>query len=306
MFNIEKFDESSYEYYEKVVEFVNKYLKMEGEYYYFAYNGKDYILCKTKNLYTVIDFYPEEKKIVLTSFDYNPVEDLMTMEYGDGHYVVRYCNNEESYIDEKGIYHGIDVFPKIYRHGENIHDGVAIYSQYNPRNQINLVMLYDHHYVPENEHQRVYEYRLTKPIRIMIRKDALRKADKQVKYGNSITYDRVEFDRDERSLLLYSSLIKKYGLGKVIEQGRDRLVNNNFVRYYKTINGKIIPGISKELCEEEMMELAKKYGFRTEVPSELVGFHNRELVDFSYFKDLALEFLELEASVKLERNKKEN
>ena len=310
MFNIEKFDEEDYRDCAELVEFIRRRFEEEGNFYYFVYNDDEKILYKAGNTYCEISFAPEEEKIVLKEFVYDLIEQCLIFDYKDYTYLYREDTGYEALLSDDGIYHSLSVTS---RHVG--YEGYAIYSQYNSNTGKNAIITYDHHYVPTNERQHVFEERLTNPRGYILKNKVTKKDLKNPKlyecnYNTSSVYGRVDIETEYRGLAVYHYLIKKYGIKTVADCGARNLLTSPTSCYYKMShignNGFIFPFVSK-ICSKD--EIERKYyqeGFRASVPEDLIDIHNRTTIDIDYLPSLAKELFELEVSLKLEKNKEEN
>ncbi len=293
MLNIKRFDVEEFADYGTVIDYVNEAFEdKNGDYFVFEYQDEERVLYKFDDFYAV--FYYDEKKdtVDYNMFSYSPENHLVSLGVETGNFY--FNSNGEIFEDKKHVIHTIMLVPT----GRGS-EGNVLYSQYNPVYDMTALLFFNHHYVASEERQHIYEGRLHNPVKVILRKNA--KAKKEMPYlpSNSKIYSRVDYGDKQDSLMCKIALIKEYGLINFLRQGSYSLIRgNDYSRYRRIVKinqkGELIylPLLGALYDDESIKTTFKEYGFRTEVPKELLAIYNREEKEFEYLLTLGEELEE--------------
>ena len=298
MLNIKRFDVEEFADYGTVIDYVNEaFEEKNGDYFVFEYQDEERVLYKFDDCYTV--FYYDEKKdsVEYNMFSYSPQDHLVSTGIPEGN--LYFNKNGEIFEDKKHVIHTLMLVPT----GRGS-EGNVLYTQYNPIYDTTAILFYDHHYIPSEEHQHIYENRLKNPIKVVMRGNSKAQKHKSYTPYNSKIYSRVDYGENQDSLMCKIALIKEYGLINFLRNGPYNLIQgNDYSRYRRIvkINGRgelvYLPLLGAIYDFDGIKEGFKQKGFRTDVPKELLSIYNREDKEFEYMLPLGEElelFLEQE------------
>ena len=184
------------------------------------------------------------------------------------------------YVDENKIEQHVDLY-SLSEPDQDDYDGCVSYKQYNPQNDTLCEMRYQHMYREMDGRPIIYGYHTQKIDCLYIDEDYTKKSrpkkgflPKRAKY-----YTKVEFDDDMVGYKM--TLIRDYGLMEFLEKGPYQLEKERkLVRYAKTQlidfegNFRDFWPLGEQLKTEELLELIKSYGFKTELPWQLIEIYN--------------------------------
>lgn len=184
------------------------------------------------------------------------------------------------YVDENKIEQHVDLY-SLSEPDQDDYDGCVSYKQYNPENDTLCEMRYQHMYREMDGRPIIYGYHTQKIDCLYIDEDYTKKPrpkkgflPKRAKY-----YTKVEFDDDMVGYKM--TLIRDYGLMEFLEKGPYQLEKKRrLVRYAKTQlidlegNFRDFWPLGEQLKTEELLELIKSYGFKTELPWQLIEIYN--------------------------------
>ncbi len=184
------------------------------------------------------------------------------------------------YVDENKIEQHVDLY-SLSEPDQDDYDGCVSYKQYNPENDTLCEMRYQHMYREMDGRPIIYGYHTQKIDCLYIDEDYTKKSrpkkgflPKRAKY-----YTKVEFDDDMVGYKM--TLIRDYGLMEFLEKGPYQLEKERrLVRYAKTQlidlegNFRDFWPLGEQLKTEELLKLIKSYGFKTELPWQLIEIYN--------------------------------
>lgn len=184
------------------------------------------------------------------------------------------------FVDENKIEQHVDLY-SLSEPDQDDYDGFVSYKQYNPANDTLCEMRFQHMYREIDGKPIIYGYHTEKIDCLYIDKEYTKKPrptkgvlPKRAKY-----YTKVEFDDDMIGYKM--SVIREHGLINFLEKGPYVLEKDRkLVRYAKTQlidfdgNYRDFWPLGEQLKTEELLEMIKSYGFRTELPWQLIEIYN--------------------------------
>ena len=190
--------------------------------------------------------------------------------FGDELYFVDSNNIEQhlvlSALDEKDV---------------DDYDGCVSYKQYNPNNDTLCEMRFQHMYREIDDRPIIYGYHTKKIDCLYIDEEYTKKGypKKGILPRRSKYYTKVEFGDDMVGYKM--TLIRDYGLIEFLKKGSYGLdVGRNIVRYAKTQfidlegNFRDFWPFGEQLNTDSILQMIKDYGFRTELPWQLIEIYN--------------------------------
>ncbi len=184
------------------------------------------------------------------------------------------------FVDKNNIECHVDLL-RLSEPDQDDYDGCVSYKQYNPSNDTLCEIRYQHMYREMDGRPIIYGYHTKKIDCLYIDEDYSKKKmpSKGIIPKRSKYYSKMEFDVEELGYKL--ALLKEYGL---IDMFSDNLCNppieRNLIRYIQTkyidANGcyhDFWP-LGEQLKIEDLNNLIKSYGFRTELPWEMIEIYN--------------------------------
>lgn len=210
-------------------------------------------------------------------FTINLEEDLYYLEKDN---FKLYFDNGLCIIDENNIEQHISL-EKLDEPDNEEYDGTVSYRQYNPANDTLCEIRYQHMYREIDGRPIIYGYHTRKVDYLFIDEDYTKKGkiEKGVLPSRSKYYSRVEFDDDTLGYKLAG--IREYGLLEFLEKGPYNLqMGREVVRYSKVKyiddegNYHDFWPLNEQIKNEDLEEMIKSYGFRTEIPWQLIEMYN--------------------------------
>lgn len=184
------------------------------------------------------------------------------------------------FVDENKIEQRVDLY-SLSEPDQDDYDGFVSYKQYNSENDTLCEIRYQHMYREIDGRPIIYGYHTQVIDCLYIDENYTKKS--RPKRGflpkSSKYYTKVEFDDGMVGHTV--SLIRDYGLMEFLEKGSYQLEKERkLVRYAKTQlidfegNFRDFWPLGEQLKTEELLELIKSYGFRTELPWQLIEIYN--------------------------------
>lgn len=208
------------------------------------------------------------------------------------------------YVDENKIEQHVDLY-SLSEPDQDDYDGCVSYKQYNPENDTLCEMRYQHMYREMEGRPIIYGYHTQKIDCLYIDEDYTKKPrpkkgflPKRAKY-----YTKVEFDDDMVGYKM--TLIRDYGLMEFLEKGPYQLEKERkLVRYAKTQlidfegNFRDFWPLGEQLKTEELLELIKNYGFKTELPWQLIEIYNGRDIFVNTLQEIVRQMKEVSKEMK--------
>lgn len=160
--------------------------------------------------------------------------------------------------------------------------GGLVYTQYNPQNDVNCIISYEHVYRENGLVQRIYPMYFDKVSKILI--DEKYSDDEKIRLGLTTKKSHYYF-RVTNDLFRNLGLIKEYGFNNFLN--KKIVLDKNSQRYAKILfKGKYGFDISlyplqEGLSQEQMQNLISSYGFNMEIPDELVDIYNGDVKEIN-------------------------
>lgn len=175
----------------------------------------------------------ENKKIKTSSFYVNQDNKIIAFTKDD--YQINVNDNGIVFIHEDGnIYYLQLLADKTEQPFEVSNNGVAIFSQYNKKNDTRLVTKYEHNVWCNNE--TMYKARIENPFSLTIETRAS-KRDKGLKFlGQKKSYYKLDFDIEQNRWQYDLATLAEYGVGAVLASDTYSLQQKTyFSKYYRTL-----------------------------------------------------------------------
>lgn len=250
-----------------------------------------------RDIYNFLYIKNEQNGYSVTPFQIKEDGTVGMIKLDDNHFF--FGNGDTYMVDKDKIEHGLGI-RALKETDEDEYDGFVYYTQYNPANDTLCDINYQQMYREIEGRTPIYGYH-TKKI------DVLSIDEKYSKRGNkhagilsrhSKYFSRYEFDSDQIGYKLVA--IKDYGIFDVITQGAYNLQKeDSIIRYVKAFysrkDGSFVDiwPLSSHVDTETLKSLISSYGFRTEIPRELLEVYNRDNRLVLEIQDLASQIKEL-------------
>lgn len=183
------------------------------------------------------------------------------------------------FVDKNKIECHVDLL-KLSEPDQDDYDGYVSYKQYNPSNDTLCEIRYQHMYREMDSRPIIYGYHTKKIDCLYIDEDYSKKKmpsrgfiPKRSKY-----YSKIEFEDEELGYKL--ALLKEYGLMDMFGDLSEIPIERNLIRYIQTkyidANGcyhDFWP-LGEQLKIEELNRIIESYGFKTELPWEMIEIYN--------------------------------
>lgn len=184
------------------------------------------------------------------------------------------------FVDENKIEQYVDLC-SMSEPDQDEYDGYVSYKQYNSANDTLCEMRFQHMYREIDGKPIIYGYHTKKIDCLYIDEDYTKmpRPTKGILPKRAKYYTKVEFDDDMIGYKM--SVLREHGLAEFLEKGPYKLEKDRkLVRYAKTQlidldgNYRDFWPLGEQLKTEELLELIKSYGFRTELPYQLIDIYN--------------------------------
>ena len=239
-------------------------------------NGKDYLVFPVGPLFLV--YHMDGEQVVSSIMQVDELYNLVTFTYEGKQILVK--ENGIDVIFENHQQQSLYLRKNGNEDLDLANNGLVSFLQYSPEYDTSLEMRYEHNIYQDN--QTIYPYHLDEPFYMTFLKNASKSQYHFLKSRKS--YYRFDFDATRNMLEYDLATINEYGLGAVLSQGSVSLQGTReFSRFYRVLlqvgESVTITGFpfSRSYQEEDLYEIAKRHGFVTRIPEDLIDlYHKRE------------------------------